>query len=161
MTQAQSWAATLTADLQTGIYTAQKANWLSGMDLSSPSDSAMIWARDANAYVCSTVIPNGVTAVQNKELDGAYYNSTISVVELQITKGMYIFLPQIATCETDGSGLAGYRLAAWLNLIATGDIGLAAATGPQKREPLSYLPPGETNEFSPAKLARRSFGHVC
>jgi hypothetical protein len=119
----------------------------------------MIWARDTNAYVCSTVLPNGVPAVQGGvDLSGAYYNGSISVVQLQITKGICQCLRRISITDFL---IAGYRLAAWLNLIATGDIGLSAASGPQKREPLSYLLPGETRDSSPAKLARRAFGHQC
>jgi hypothetical protein len=87
MANAQSWAATITAKIKNGIYATQKANWLSGVDITDPSSSAMTWARDSNAFVCTTVMPNGVPAIENKELSGAYYNSSISVVELQITKG--------------------------------------------------------------------------
>lgn len=65
----------------------------------------MHWATDSNAYVCSTVIPNGVSAVESTDLSGAYYKKAIPVIELQVAK-------------------AGYRLAAWLNLIATGSTGL-------------------------------------
>lgn len=46
-------------------------------------------------------MPNGISAVENTDLSGSYYNSAIPVIELQIAK-------------------AGYRLAAWLDLIATG-----------------------------------------
>jgi hypothetical protein len=75
------------------------------MDVSDPQSSAMIWATDANAYVCSTVMPNGVSAVEGVDLSGAYYTATLPIVQEQIAK-------------------AGYRLAAWLNLIATGSTGL-------------------------------------
>ena len=75
------------------------------MELSDPQSSAMVWASDSNAYVCTTVMPNGVSAVENVDLDGAYYTSTLPVVKEQFAK-------------------AGYRLAGWLNLIATGEIGL-------------------------------------
>ncbi len=78
---------------------------MSKIALDDPITTASEWATDANAYVCTTVIPNGVSAVKGNELDGAYYTATAPVVELLISK-------------------AGYRLAAWLNLIATGNTGL-------------------------------------
>ena len=140
------------------------STWLDCIDPFSAADCAMSWARDSNAFVCSTGMPNGVPAIENQELNGAYYNSSIGVVELQVTKGMCHSSVQNAFAMNWFANLsfsAGYRLAAWLNLIATGDIGLSAAKGPQKREPLSYLPLGVTNEFSPAKLERRAFGHMC
>jgi hypothetical protein len=65
----------------------------------------MVWATDANSYVCTTVIPDGVDATENVDLSGDYYTSVLPTVKLQFAK-------------------AGYRLAAWLNLIATGSTGL-------------------------------------
>jgi len=75
------------------------------MTLSSPESSALVWAKDSNAYVCSTVMPDGYTVLEDEDLSGAYYKKAIPVIELQLAK-------------------AGYRLAAWLNLIATGEKGL-------------------------------------
>ncbi|KAI9749416.1 MAG: hypothetical protein M4579_006882 [Chaenotheca gracillima] len=94
---------TLATSIRSGSYKSMAASWLDGMDISDPVASSLIWAQDANAYVCSTVIPDGVSAVENMELDGAYYNKAIPVIQLQLAK-------------------AGYRLAAWLELIATGAI---------------------------------------
>ena len=65
----------------------------------------MVWASDSNAYVCTTVIPDGVAATEDIDLSGKYYTTVLPVVKLQFAK-------------------AGYRLAAWLNLIATGSTGL-------------------------------------
>jgi hypothetical protein len=60
----------------------------------------MVWAKDANAYVCSVVMPNNVTVLENSDdLYPEYYDSAVDTVELQIAKG-------------------GYRLAAWLDAIA-------------------------------------------
>jgi hypothetical protein len=78
---------------------------LDGIDINDATSSAMIWASDSNAYVCTTVMPNGVEATQEVDLSGDYYTSVLPVVQLQFAK-------------------AGYRLAAWLNLIATGSTGL-------------------------------------
>ncbi|OCK98191.1 S1/P1 nuclease [Cenococcum geophilum 1.58] len=89
--------------------------------------------------------PGGVNAVSGKELDGSYYSTAIPVIELQIAK-------------------AGYRLAAWLNLIATGSPGLTVGKKPRGAtpiEPVKVLPRDENAEMSPAKLARMAYGHKC
>lgn len=58
--------------------------------------------------------------------------------------------------------LAGYRLAGWLNLIATGSIGLDVAENAAVAAPVAYnFPRGVKNEYSAAKLARREFGYDC
>ncbi|KAN0096595.1 S1/P1 nuclease [Hyaloscypha variabilis] len=102
---AKKWATTLTTAIKTGTYSSDAADWLTGIDITDPVSSAMIWAQDSNAFVCSTVMPNGVSAVENVDLAGAYYTAAMPIIEEQIAK-------------------AGYRLAAWLNLIATGSTGL-------------------------------------
>jgi hypothetical protein len=45
--------------------------------------------------------------------------------------------------------------------MATGKIGLTVSNAKRAPEPLSYLAPGEFNNFSPAKLERREFGYLC
>jgi len=105
LTEARTWATTITTAIKTGTYESQKAAWLTSMSLSAAQTSAMSWASDANAYVCSTVMPDGISSVENKELSGAYYTTALPVIKLQFAK-------------------AGYRLAAWLNLIATGSTGM-------------------------------------
>lgn len=49
----------------------------------------MIWAQDTNAYVCSTVMPDGVAATESVDLGGDYYTAAIPIVELQIAKAGY------------------------------------------------------------------------
>ncbi|KAI9645637.1 hypothetical protein NHQ30_006379 [Ciborinia camelliae] len=106
LADAKSWAATLTTAIQTGSYSSLKAAWSENINIDDPVTSSMVWASDSNAYVCSTVIPNGVAAVESGDLStNGYYTSAIPVVQLQIAK-------------------AGYRLAAWLDLIATGSTTL-------------------------------------
>jgi len=105
LSDAKSFAATLTTSIKTGSYESEKASWLDGIDLSDPVTSATSWASEANAYVCSTVMPDGISAVEKTDLSGTYYTKAIPVVELQIAK-------------------AGYRLAAWLDLITSGSTGL-------------------------------------
>ncbi|PVH76445.1 S1/P1 nuclease [Cadophora sp. DSE1049] len=102
---AKTWATNLTTAIKTGTYKSASASWLTGMKLSDPVASSMIWASDSNAYVCSAVMPKGVSPLETVDLAGAYYEGVVGVVELQVAK-------------------AGYRLAAWLNLIATGVTGL-------------------------------------
>jgi hypothetical protein len=87
MAFATSWSKNLTTAIKTGKYKSQAAGWLTGTTISDASSTGMVWARDANAYVCSSVMPNGVAAVQSADLGGAYYSGVISVVELQIAKG--------------------------------------------------------------------------
>lgn len=98
---AREWATSLTADIVSGKYANASKSWLEGIDIKDAVGSAMIWATDANSYVCSTVVPEGAEAVRDQELDGAYYDEAISVVQMQIAK-------------------AGLRLAAWLDLIVEG-----------------------------------------
>ncbi|KAG4439213.1 hypothetical protein IFR05_005304 [Cadophora sp. M221] len=105
LSDAKSWASTLTTAIKTGTYKSSAASWLTGMKLSDPVASSMIWAGDSNAYVCTTVMPKGVSPLETVDLAGSYYDGVVGVVEVQVAK-------------------AGYRLAAWLNLIATGSTGL-------------------------------------
>jgi len=87
LTYASSWASNLTTQIKTGAYKSQKDSWLSGIDLSDPVTTSMGWASDSNAFVCSTVLKGGVSAVSGKELDGGYYSTAIPVIELQVAKG--------------------------------------------------------------------------
>ncbi|RFU29485.1 hypothetical protein B7463_g6852, partial [Scytalidium lignicola] len=96
---AHSWAANLTKEIKTGTYKSQAASWLDGINLEDPVATALTWAEEANAYVCTTVMPDGETSIEGQELSGSYYESCIPVIELQIAR-------------------AGYRLASWLALIA-------------------------------------------
>ncbi|KAJ9155466.1 Nuclease S1 [Pleurostoma richardsiae] len=96
---ARRWADELTAEIRTGGFRAQSEAWLDGIDLADPTATALAWAREGNAYVCSTVLPEGPKAIVGQELGGDYYQKAAPVVEVQIAR-------------------AGYRLAAWLDLIA-------------------------------------------
>ncbi|MCJ1410989.1 hypothetical protein MMC19_005077 [Ptychographa xylographoides] len=107
LANAQKWATTLTTAIKSGTYKSQAPGWVKGLNLTDPIDTATGWATGANAFVCSVVIPQGVSAVQGKDLSTTYYTSALPTVELQFAT-------------------AGYRLAAWLNLIATGSTGLTS-----------------------------------
>ncbi|KAL1967174.1 hypothetical protein VTN77DRAFT_3465 [Rasamsonia byssochlamydoides] len=100
LSTAKSYAAMLTTRLQTGEYASQKASWLDGMNISDPISTAMDWATDANAYVCSTVLKPGLSYLQYNDLSGDYYKECQPVFEELLAR-------------------AGYRLAAWLDLIAS------------------------------------------
>ncbi|QSZ28551.1 hypothetical protein DSL72_003049 [Monilinia vaccinii-corymbosi] len=101
MADAHDWANVLTAAIKTGIYQYQAKSWLEGMDISDPLTTALGWARDANAFVCTAVMPDGAEVLEGKELSGDYYDGSVPVIQLQVAR-------------------AGYRLAAWLDMIVRG-----------------------------------------
>lgn len=121
LTDAKTWATTLTTAIKTGTYKSSAAGWLTGMDITDPITSSLIWASDSNAYVCSTVLPDGLTAVEDVDLSGTYYNEALPVIKLQIAKAGYRY---VTTMLWRKSILTAQRLGAWLNLIATGSTGL-------------------------------------
>jgi hypothetical protein len=89
---AKTFAATLTTAIKTGKYESDKASWLTGIDITDPVSTAMVWASDSNSFVCSTVMPNGVSAVESVDLGGAYYTAAIPIVEEQIAKAGYRYV---------------------------------------------------------------------
>lgn len=110
LADALSWATDLTTEIDSGSYADLAASWIDGDDPSAAQDTAMTWASDANAYVCTVVMPNGAAALTNaSDLYPTYYDSAIPTIELQIAKG-------------------GYRLGNWLNLIYASEIAAKRAT---------------------------------
>ena len=91
--------ATLTTMINTGIYKSLAAGWVSDLSLDASKKTAMVWATDSNAKVCTVVMPDGVTTLESGDLDGSYYTGALPTVKLQLAK-------------------AGYRLAKWLDAIA-------------------------------------------
>ena len=85
--EAVDWSKNLTQAINDGIFKDEKASRLSGMTLNDTTTSSLLWARDANAQVCTTVIPDGVQAVEDVDLGEAYFESAIDTVELQIARG--------------------------------------------------------------------------
>ncbi|EHK98420.1 putative Nuclease S1 [Glarea lozoyensis 74030] len=71
------------------------------MSLGDPEGSALIWAGESNAFVCSTVLPEGKEGVEGVELSGKYFENAVPAVESLVAR-------------------AGFRLAEWLDLIALG-----------------------------------------
>lgn len=114
--EAQLWASDLVKEIDAGTYKAQSKAWLQGIDLSNPIETAMIWARDGNSFVCSVVLPNGQDSYNKMELYPAYYESAVTTVQMQIAK-------------------AGYRLASWLDLIAGNSTAAAYEGSIPKEEP--------------------------
>jgi hypothetical protein len=50
---ALSWATNLTSEIKHGQYKKESKSWIKGIDVKDAVDSSMIWASDANSYVCS------------------------------------------------------------------------------------------------------------
>lgn len=90
LADAKSWAATLTTAIKTGTYSSLKAGWTEDIDIDDPVTSSLTWASDTNAYVCSTVLKDGVAALETGDLStNGYYTAAIPVVKLQIAKAGY------------------------------------------------------------------------
>ncbi|KAE8350005.1 nuclease S1 [Aspergillus coremiiformis] len=96
---ARSYAALLTRRIRSGEYSSKRRSWTSGIDINDPVATSMVWADDANSFVCSTVLDDGLAYIKSTDLSGKYYDKSQPVLEELIAK-------------------AGYRLAAWLDLIA-------------------------------------------
>ncbi|KAG7112277.1 Nuclease S1 like protein [Verticillium longisporum] len=96
---AKRWADGLAEEIKTGKFADEKAEWLKTVDFNDVVGTALSWAREGNAYVCTHVLPDGPHEIVGQELGGAYYEKAASVIELQVAR-------------------AGYRMAAWLDLIA-------------------------------------------
>jgi hypothetical protein len=129
---AQQWAGQLATEIQSGKFAGERDSWVAGISLSDPIGTVLTWATGSNAYVCTTgecfsrsltpslmrqvfglrvkrvlwltrsgkVMPEGPEAIRNQELGSDYYDAAAPVVEVQIAR-------------------AGYRLAAWLDLIVS------------------------------------------
>ncbi|KAJ5594595.1 uncharacterized protein N7459_000803 [Penicillium hispanicum] len=150
LSDAQSWANTLIDEITSGSFKSQAASWVEGDSISDAVTTATRWASDANAYVCSVVMPDGAAALQKGDLYPSYYNASIGTIELQIAKG-------------------GYRLGNWLNLIYTSEIakrdleGVVAVTrdtGPSLDTPSrDFLP--QSRPVSRAQMARAAMDGSC
>ncbi|KAH8805135.1 S1/P1 nuclease-domain-containing protein [Xylogone sp. PMI_703] len=148
LADAQSWANTLISDITSGSYKSQAAGWIAGDSITNVVTTATRWASDANALVCTVVMPNGAAALQKGDLYPTYYNSVIGTVELQIAKG-------------------GYRLGNWLNMIYAQSIAAKRMVKERGEDvvederdlELDVRPaPGP---LSRAKLARAAMGGSC
>ena len=141
LTDAESWATTLTKQINTGNFSSLKASWINGDDISDAVTTATGWASDANAFVCSVVMPKGAAALEKGDLYPTYYDSVIPTIELQIAKG-------------------GYRLANWLNMIYDQNVAAKKKRTPMPVTGDDLLPP--PRPLSKAKLARAAMeGNCC
>ncbi|EXJ85947.1 hypothetical protein A1O1_06316 [Capronia coronata CBS 617.96] len=100
---AHEFAENLTKSIEAGDYGWNVNGWLSGVvSVNNTLATAMEWASEANAFVCTDVLQEGVDAVEDDgDLSRSYYEAHYDVARVQIAK-------------------AGYRLGIWLNLIVTG-----------------------------------------
>ena len=129
----------LTAEIKHGKFKKESKTWLKGLKAKDAVSSSMRWARDANSYVCSTVIPSGPDAVFGQELSGAYWDSAIPVVTKQLAK-------------------AGYRLAAWLDaLVELNEKSHGHGKWEREQKRGIKLQPWQEQ----AREARREFGPDC
>lgn len=150
LADALTWATELTTEINTGAYASLAASWIDGDDPSAAQDTAMTWASDANAYVCTVVMPNGAAALEDaSDLYPTYYDSVIPTIELQIAKG-------------------GYRLGNWLNLIYTSEIATKRDVGDARGSKVAakrmltdaeMLP--NPRPMSRAQKARAEAGYKC
>ncbi len=99
---AKTWATTLTKAINTGIYSSDAAGWLTGIDITDPVATSMLWAQDSNAFVCTTVMPDGVSVLENEDLSGDYYTSAMPVIEEQIARAGYRYASScfLELCES-------------------------------------------------------------
>jgi hypothetical protein len=80
------------------------ANSLTGecQDLADAQTCALLWAGEANTFVCSYVLKDDVEGVEGIDLAEEYYEGAVPVIDEMIAKG-------------------GRRLGAWLNALAAED----------------------------------------
>lgn len=145
LSDAQTWADELIKDIDSGTYKSVKADWIDGDDIDEAVDSAMSWASDANALVCTVVMPDGVAALQKGDLYPTYYDSVIPTIELQIAKG-------------------GYRLANWLNMVYTSNVakkvkGRGQLASKRDESPRDFMP--APRPLSETKKKRAAAGYGC
>ncbi len=70
--EAWAWADRLTADILYGRFREASLSWEDGMDLGDPLGTAMVWAREANQFVCShgRDAPNAIPSCSSDGLVG-------------------------------------------------------------------------------------------
>jgi hypothetical protein len=89
------------------------------IDPSNIEACAVSWAKESNKYTCSDVY--GPNFSETDDLAGAYLDEAAPIVETQVAKG-------ISRCEIAGLiGLAGLRVAVYLNLMVVGHAGFGDA----------------------------------
>jgi hypothetical protein len=89
LSDARTWATSLTAAIKTGAYSSSASSWLDGLDITDVVSSTMLWAQDANSFVCTTVMPDGLSAVENTDLSGDYYETALPVIQELFARAGY------------------------------------------------------------------------
>lgn len=84
---ATAWSEYLIDNLHSGFLFPRKMSWLRDLSLCFPAHTSMVWAKDANAYMCSAVMPNGSNVLEGQELSGDYLTNNTAVVHRQVAKG--------------------------------------------------------------------------
>jgi len=105
-TAARKWAMDLFSD-------APENSDLDGGDCiptgESPDDAiacALKWASESNNFICSYVLKDGVAAVKNHELSGAYYQGAVPIIKAQISRSARRFA---ATLNAMAAGTSGRK----------------------------------------------------
>ncbi|TWU74422.1 hypothetical protein ED733_003894 [Metarhizium rileyi] len=96
---AEKWANQLADEIHDGKFAVEKQVWLKDLNFDNAIETAMAWSREANAFVCTHVLPEGPKAIVGQELGGEYFKKAGPVIERQVAR-------------------AGFRMAAWLDNIA-------------------------------------------
>ncbi|CAM1501735.1 Fc.00g037190.m01.CDS01 [Cosmosporella sp. VM-42] len=96
---AEKWSNQLAVEITDGKFADESEVWLKDLDFSNSISTAMAWSREANALVCTHVLPEGPEAIVGQELGGEYFDKAGPVIEKQVAR-------------------AGFRMAAWLDSIA-------------------------------------------
>ncbi|KAH0565671.1 hypothetical protein GP486_000927 [Trichoglossum hirsutum] len=92
--QASDWADRL-------VEAGGDSSWLKCADLGSAEKCALVWAGEANEYVCGYVLKDGVDGVTGgRDLSEDYYDGAVPIVDELVAK-------------------AGFRLGEWINELAT------------------------------------------
>jgi hypothetical protein len=86
---ASAWASNLTAAIKYGDYEKVAASWVAGIDINDPVSTSLAWAIEANQYVCTHVLKDGIDGIRGVELSGGYYKDSIPVIELQVARAGY------------------------------------------------------------------------
>ncbi|PWW78499.1 hypothetical protein C7212DRAFT_362955 [Tuber magnatum] len=106
---AATWSNNLYTEIETGRFRdpSIKQSWSGCLDPKTPQKCALVWASGSNRWMCDYVLPPDYPeGFEGSELGGEYYDGAVAVVDELVAQ-------------------AGWRLAGYLNMIATGQTGLS------------------------------------
>ncbi|KAG8927850.1 hypothetical protein FRC01_006825 [Tulasnella sp. 417] len=84
----KAWTKKIVKELEFGQFRRHKWDWVSCTDIDDGAACPLVWAREANSFVCSYVLKTDPTG---KEASGAYYDGAAPIIEMQIAKGAQPF----------------------------------------------------------------------